>query len=486
MSTYLDNYTLNIDHLEDYLLEKMTQWDVPGLSLAILKDGEPVVVKGYGKREVGNELPVDEYTLFPINGGTRLITVSALSLLVAEGRLSWNDRLADVLPWFKTGSELINREATVIDALAWRIGIPHELLASWPSPGLSRRELLDKLQYITKPTGFRTGQGVSSLLFIAAGEIISAISGASWEDFIGDRLFKPLGMTASIAGPQLLQAGDNVTSLHTKIDGKSVAISHPQTSNLGPVKSVYSNAADMARWLQFQLDNGKIEGQALIPESQIHIIRKVHQALSISLPGCATDLGGWGLGVDVLMTHGGLRAYGAGNDIEGSEAYYGFVPELNLGVATMVNARHGIPQGLLPWIIDRYNGAPERDWISESLGNLQQRKAIKKQALDQQRDQLTNRSQPASLSLGSYAGVYQHPYLGSLTIREKGAALTFTLGEIYQGDLVHANHHTFFREPVKPSSCQSLFRGALRFNISIKGQVESLSIDQGEFFKLHH
>ena len=186
------NTSLDLEQLDTYIQNTMTQWDIPGLSLAIVKDGKPVVTKGYGTREAGKDLPVDQHTLFPINGGTRLITASALALLVADGQLSWNDRLSDVLPEFKTGSELINQQATVIDALAWRIGVPQEMLACFPNPGLSRRALLDKLQHISQPVGFRTGQGLSHLLVVAAGEIIPAITGISWDDFIQDRLFKPL------------------------------------------------------------------------------------------------------------------------------------------------------------------------------------------------------------------------------------------------------------------------------------------------------
>ena len=477
-----DNQSLNINQLDTYIQSAISQWDIPGLSLAIVKDNKTVVTKGYGLREAGKSLPVDEHTLFPINGGTRLFTVSALALLVAEGQLSWNDRLTDVLPWFKTGSELVNREATVIDALAWRIGFPHELLTYWPNPGLSRRELLDKLRHITAPSSFRNGQAVSSLLFIAAGEIIPALTGISWGDFVRDRLFAPLGMTNSLTGPHLLEGGDNVVSPHAELEGQQVIVPRAMTSNMGPANSIYSNAADMAKWLQFQLDSGKAGEQLLIPKAQIDQMRKIHQTMSIGLPGCITDLDGCGLGASVLTSHGGHRVYSVGSDTEGCEAYYGFIPELNLGIAAMVNAHYGLPQRLVPWVIDRYTGAPETDWVA-SLSCITEKRALKKLTLDKQREQLTDSSRPASLPLAAYVGIYQHPYLGNIAIREDKAGLAFTFGETYEGSLVHTNNHTFFREPVKPMFCRVLFGGPLRFNLSYEGQVESITITEGEFFK---
>ena len=480
---------LNIAPLDAYIQKSMDQWAVPGLSLAIVKDGQTVVAKGYGTREVGKDLPVDQETLFPITGGTRLITASALALLVAEGQLSWHDRLVDVLPAFKTGSELINQQATIIDALALRIGLPMELLASFPNPALSRRDLLNKLQHISKPSLFRNGVGASFMMAMAAGEIIPALTGTSWDDFVQDRLFKPLGMSASITSPRLLHTRENVASPHDRVDGQQVAIAHAISHNLGPAYSVYSSAADMARWLQCQLDSGRYRTdtgghQVLIPQAQIDEIRKVYMGSPTGLPGYIADLAGYGLGVCVLTHHSGCRVYGYGGGTEGFEAFYIFVPELNLGIAAMVNACHSIPQRLIPWVVDRYTGSPEKDWIEDTLGEIEERAIVSPMLkLDTLRQQITQPSQPPGLPLEAYAGVYQHPFLGDLSIRKTGEALAFTLGELYEGELPHANHNTFFREPVKPSFNRFLFRGPLRFNLGVEGHVESLTIDDNEFHK---
>ena len=477
---------LNLEQLEQYIEAAMDQWKIPGLSLAIVKDGQTVVSKGYGIREVGKDVPVDEHTLFPVTRATRLMTASALALLVDEGRLSWDDRLVDLLPGFKTGSELVNQHATLTDALASRIELDAlgEILAWGSRPGLSRRELLDTLKGISEPKAFRNRGGESYLLSLAAGEVIPAITGTSWDDFVQARLFDPLGMTDSITSPALLRDRDNVATPHDEAGGKRVAVDHAMTHNLGSALSVYSSAADMAKWLQCQLDGGKVGDQVLIPPAQIDAIRKVSMGGPAGLPGFVPDLMGRGLGVLAFTHHSsGCRVYGYGGDAEGFEAFYVFIPELNLGIAAMVNALHAIPQRLIPWIIDRYTCAPETDWMA-TLHALEERVVTgPRLTLDRLRQQLTDPSCPSSLPLEAYVGVYQHPFLGDVTIRQEGESLAFILGEIYAGALPHANHNTFFREPVGQAFNQMLFRGPLRFNLSVEGDVESLTIDDRVFQK---
>ena len=432
--------TLNIEQLESYIQTAMTKWNVPGLSLAIVKDGQPVISKGYGTRDVDKDLPVDQHTLFPLSSGTRLFTSSALALLVAEGRLSWSDRLSDVLPGFKTGSALINQETTVTDALTFQVGLNTnmDLLASLPRPELTRQNLLDKLKTVTQPSGFRTGGAVGYLLFVAAGEIIPAITGLSWDDFIRDRLLLPLNMQNTITDPRVLDSCNNVATSHMIVGDQQQTIGHTLNHNLGPLFSMSSSADDMARWLQFHLDNGlldKGEGdkQVLIPQAQMDEIRQIRIARPTEVLGYSGDLVGKGLAVTVFTSHAGCQVYGVGGGTDGSEAYYAFVPELNLGIAAMVNTNLAIPQGLVPWIVARYSGAPERDWVEAVPGELEKMNASAQQKRNALREKITQPSHPPGLPLNAYAGIYQHPFLGDLTIRESGETLVFSFGEIYGG-----------------------------------------------------
>ena len=255
--------------LEHYILDAMNKWEVPGLAISLVKDGKVVLAKGYGTREIGKKLPVDAHTLFAITGTTASFTASALALLVSEGKLNWDDRLVDLLPNFKTGDDLVTNNATVIDALANRTGLPMELLSLFPHTDLNRTDVLGRMEYLQSAHGFRSCWGLNLHMNVAAGELIPALTGISWEHFICDRLFKPVGMMDSLTGPNCLPDNINVATPHDR-DGSDVKpISHARTSHIGPAASIYSSASDMAKWLIFQLNNGVAGGEVIIPEEEI-------------------------------------------------------------------------------------------------------------------------------------------------------------------------------------------------------------------------
>lgn len=200
---------INIQELENTILAAMERWQVPGLAIAIVKDGDTVLSKGYGTQEVGKNRPVDEHTLFAIVNTTTSFTAAALAILVGEGKMNWNDRLIDLLPDFKTGNDLITRHTTVIDALTGRTGLGSDtdMLSILPHPDLTRADILGQMKQLQSVSDFRSQLGFSSHTLIAAGEIIPALTGISWDDFVRDRLFSPIGMTDSVTGPHLF--GDN-------------------------------------------------------------------------------------------------------------------------------------------------------------------------------------------------------------------------------------------------------------------------------------
>ena len=277
--------TLDMKELESYIIDAMERWEVPGLSIVIVKDGSTVLCQGYGTREVSKDLPVDEHTLFAMTGTTASFTASALAILVGEGRMDWNDRMIDLLPGFKTGNDLVTHYATVIDALANRTGLPLEVLSFYPHPDLSRADILDRMKHITSTNNFRSTWGTNFHMNVAAGEIIPALTGTSWDDFVCERLFHPVGMTDSIPGPHLFENNPNIATPHEMEQGKVMAVAHALTSNVGPAASIYSSAADMAKWLTVQLNNGKLDDETLIPEDQINMMRTSFIAANFNFPG---------------------------------------------------------------------------------------------------------------------------------------------------------------------------------------------------------
>ena len=479
--------TFNRREMEHYIIDAMDRWEVPGLSITIVKDGETVVEKGYGTREVGKDLPVDAHTLFAVSGTTASFTAAALAILVSEGKMDWNDRIVDLLPGFKTGNDLVSNHATVIDALANRTGLPMEVLSFLPHPDLSRADIVKRMEQQTSGANdFRASWGTNIVMNVAAGEIIPALTGLSWDDFVSGRLFAPLGMTDSVTGPHLFGVNQNVVTPHETEEGRVTPVPHGQTTNIGPGTSIYSSAADMTKWLNFQLNNGKIDGQIIIPEDEINKMRTSYIPANFELPGISKHFLNQGLGILISDSSSGYKVYSGGGDSEGMESCYAFVPELNLGVAVMINSTKVMPQPLIAWIIDRYTNAPCKDWVNDTVPVYVKQIEDIFSGFEKQRQAITDPSKKPARDIASFAGLYRHALYGDLKIELIDNSLSFTLGTAYKGDLHHANHDTFFIEVKSPHLGKFLFSGAAQFRIDETGQISSLFVVNRDFKKVDH
>ena len=472
--------TLNLKELESYILDVMDRWEVPGLCIAIVKDGKTLLTKGYGTREVGKDLPVDDHTLFAISGTTASFTASALALLVAENKMNWTDSMISLLPEFKTGNDLVSNYATVVDALAHRSGVPSEMLSFFPNPHFDRRDILANMKYLESPNHFRSHWAHSFHMVVAAGEIIPALTSISWDDFVQNRLFDPIGMTDSITGPHLFTSNQNIATPHEMETGKVTPVPHGQTSNIGPATSSYSSAADMAKWLTFQLNNGKIGDKVLIPEEEISMMRTSHIPANIDFPGISKNFINHGLGLFISDSSSGHKLYSNGGDSAGMESYHAFLPELDLGIAVMTNSTQVIPQPLIAWIIDRYTNAPRNDWISLSIFDV----TAMLSSFEDSRKAITDPTKKPSQSIESYQGLYHHPLIGNLKVKVEAGELFFTLGAIYEGNLLHANNDTFYAKTHTPHIGHFTFNGPAQFRLDQTGNVSSLYAVGKEFQKV--
>ena len=340
------------------------------------------------------------------------------------------------------------------------------------------------MKHITSANDFRSRWGLNYHMNMAAGEIIPALTGTSWDDFVRERLFAPLGMNDSVTGPHLFADNTNVITPHDRDVLTVTPIPHPQTANIGPAVSIYSSAADMALWLKFQLNAGKVGDKIIIPEAEINAMRTSYVAANFPFPGISNNFINQGLGLFISDSSMGHKLYSNGGDIDGMEAYHAFVPELDLGIAIMINSIIAVPQGLIGWIIDRYTDAPHKDWVNDTLTASAERAEVSSANLEVTQRSITDHSKKPSHDLACYAGLYRHPLLGDLTVDAITGELSFTLGTSYKGNLLHANHDTFFIEVTTHRYSKLLFNGPAQFRLDQRGRVSSLFVMDREFQKV--
>src|SRR6266436_2384658 len=231
--------------LDSYVARAMKTFGVPGLSVAIVKDGEAVAV--------------DENTLFGIGSNTKAFTSAALATLVDEGKISWDDPVYERLRGFQMYDPYVAHEMTIRDLLTHRsgMGLGEGDLLFWPHTTFTREEIIYRLRFMKPASSFRSRFGYDNLLYIAAGQIIPAVTGKSWEVYVRERILLPLGMNTTNLSNAAFKPGDNYAWPHSKLDGKLQLIDFINLDNAGPAGSINSSAAEMAKWVTLQLNRGK-------------------------------------------------------------------------------------------------------------------------------------------------------------------------------------------------------------------------------------
>ena len=188
------------DSLDAYTEKALTDWQIPGVAVCVIKNGKVVVMKGYGVKELGTNDKVDENTLFMIGSNTKAFTATALAMLDIEKKLSLDDKVTKWIPEFKLDNKAAGEQAIIRDLLCHRIGFRtfQGDFTYWTSD-LSRKQVIEKMSHIKAEYPFRTKWGYTNAAFLTAGEIIPRATGISWEDFLKEKIFIPLGMNNTLA-----------------------------------------------------------------------------------------------------------------------------------------------------------------------------------------------------------------------------------------------------------------------------------------------
>src|SRR5918993_1303981 len=198
---------------DDYVNQALKDWEVPGLAVAVVKDDRIVFAKGYGVRELGKPAPVNERTLFAIGSSSKAFTAASVAMLVDEGKVKWDDPVTKYLPGFELYDPYVTRELTVRDLLSHRSGLERGDLL-WYGTEYDRDEILRRARHIRPSWSLRSRFGYQNLMYLAAGQLVARVGGKSWDEFVRQRIFSPLGMTASGTSIRDLSSSDNVASPH--------------------------------------------------------------------------------------------------------------------------------------------------------------------------------------------------------------------------------------------------------------------------------
>ena len=398
---------------------------------------------------------MDADTLFGIASNTKAMTCAAISMLADEGRLDWDDPVTKHLPDFQMYDPWVTREVTLRDLVTHRagLGLGQGDLMWWPATDFTRREIVRGIRHLKPATSFRSRYAYSNVMYVAAGEVVAEVAGRSWDEFLRERLFAPLGMTRS--NTSVSANRDNAAAPHLVVKGSLTAVAPMQADNCGAAGAVNSSANDMARWVRMLVECARpgaaaTEGCLLKPDS---IKRMWTAQIALSPPEPAPGLealrsnfAGYGLGFG-LRDYRGRKLVSHTGGLPGYVSQVTLVPEERLGIVVLTNQEEGGAfRSVTQAVLDEYLGAPSppADWTA----------AFRKQSDDQAKraelavaaaTQVRAASSTPSLPLAAYAGRYRDPWYGDATIAEASGRLVLTMTRTkgMVADLEHWQHDTF-------------------------------------------
>lgn len=413
------------DSLDNYIERGMMQWQIPGLSIAIVKDGKTIAMKGYGVRESGKVEKVDENTLFIIASNSKLFTGTSIAKLDYEQKLSLNDKVTKYIPWFKLYDSNSTRLATVRDMLCHRIGTKtfQGDFTFWDS-NLPKDSIIWKMRYL-KPAGeFRQDYGYCNAAFLVAGEVLTKVTGQSWESYVTENILVPLGMTNTYMTTAGLAQRSNVAQPHNNLYSPILKIPFDNVDNLGPATSMVSNVKDLSKWMLLQLDSGKYEGKQILPWAVLQRTRDINILTgSRKSPVFPTHFRGYGLGV-YATDYNGRQVYWHTGGAFGHVTNVCFVPEEKLGISILTNNdNQHFFEALRYQVLDAYLGVPYVDRSRQQWNFFVPMK--KKNESDLSALQLrVNKKNSPEAKPDDFTGNYYNTVYGKITISKNGALLS--------------------------------------------------------------
>lgn len=436
----------------DAVVESARQrFEAPGIAVAIVKDGHVVMAKGYGVRKLGDPAPVTPRTLFGIASNTKAFTAAALAMLVDEGKLKWDDPVTMHLPAFQMYDPYVTREMTIRDLLTHRsgLGLGAGDLMYFPPTDLSREDVMRRVRFVRPSTSLRSRYAYNNLMFVAAGQVVAAVSGKSWDEFIRERILTPLQMTDTKTSIRDIPAGADVAWPHAKGDGRMQAVPASNADNWAAAAALNSNVTDVAKWMILQLNLGKNGEKRLFSEA---VAREMWTPQMLvpsreppkELADLKANFAAYGFGWNITE-YRGRRLVSHTGGLAGMVTRTTLIPELNLGVVVLTNHENGNAFNAVTYaVLDHYCGAPATDWVSALEIVQKRRDEAAEKAVRAAADKRNKETRP-SLARVAYAGRFRDAWYGDVVIEERDGKLRmrFTHSPDLVGTLEHWQYDTF-------------------------------------------
>lgn len=445
----IDRAIARLDALATDILERS---GIPGLAVAVVRNGETVYASGFGLRRSDASLTVDADTAFLLASLSKPVGATVVATQVTAGLVAWDTPIAPLLPWFALSDEWVTQQLTIGDLYAHRSGLPDHAGDLLEEFGYNQREILERLALLDLAP-FRNHYAYTNFGMTAAAEAVAVAAGTDWATLSRDALYDPLGMTMTSSLNAEFMALENRASSHIPDAGGYVVADLRQPDAQSPAGGVSSSVSDMARWMAMVLQGGQLNGEAFIAPGALlpTISPQIVSAPPRTMDARAGHYGyGFNVGVQpsgrVTLSHSGAFALGASSSVS-------MIPSLGIGIVVLTNAAPvGAAEAISATFLDEVQfGETTRDWLA-AFGPMMA-------PITDPAGNLVGVAPPENPTPArapeAYVGHYENAYFGTLEIVEIGGALALILGPNRAVEaLQHWNGDDFVYSPFFENAAQ--------------------------------
>ncbi len=471
---------VNLQKLDAYYQQALRDWDVPGMAIAIVRNDSVIFAKGYGVLNNKTGGKVDANTLFGIASNSKAYTAAALATLVDAGKIKWQDKVKQYVPYLQLYDRFVTENLTIEDLLSHRVGyqtFSGDLL--WYNTTYSREEIIRRMRHLEPVYGFRDGYGYSNLMFITAGEVIENVTGKTWESYIKETFLQPLGMDRTYTSVNDLKGIANVASPHGfDANGKPYATTLTAWDSWNPAAGTFTSVLQQAQWMRLQLNRGSYKDKEIFSEDASRNMWTVHNPFAVSQKTAeetpSTHFMGAGLGW-FLSDYEGRKLVYHGGGHEGMNSRTVLVPEENLGIVILTNSMSSIMTPLGNYTVDQFLGVENgRDWSRYKLGAAA--KAKKEEMANAPKEKKPRKSKP-NLEIAAYTGTYRSHLYGDATVTVANGKLHLKLvpAPTLSGTLSHWQHDIFDLD--WKNDYALLHPTKVRFLVGEDGKIAQMRLD---------
>lgn len=431
----------------DTELEKVrVALNTPGFAVAIVQKDKIVYAKGFGYKDVENQVPVTENTLFAIGSSSKAFTSAVLGVLRKEEKIDFDERPGKYIPELRFAKPWMNEQIIVKDLMAHRTGLPRHDFSWFMFPSESKSELIKRIEFQEPFTGLRQQWYYNNWMFFLQGEIGARLTGKTWEQNVKELFFDKLGMTRSnFRIPDMEKDADKSLGYSVDLEGKTKKMDYYNIAAMGPAGAINSSVSEMSNWLITWINGGKFKGEQIIPEDYVKEAMSAHMVVAAGTPSKEhpdVQFSNYGYGWFLASYRGHYRVEHGGN-IDGFSASASFFPTDSLGIMILTNQNGSpLPNVVRNMVADRMLNLEPADWLGETVKRLEEAKeaqAKAKAAADSTAK--VSLTKPSHI-LMDYTGTYEHPGYGKLEIDLKNDTLFVQTG-LLGGFLEHKDYDTF-------------------------------------------